>query len=257
MAKFRYIHSNIWDDSWFADLSRAGKLLFVYLISNDSTSLSGFYERSQRMMAMHTGLEVAHIPAALKELEPKIIFLDGWVCIKNYTRHQNVSNNPKVLAFIEKDLQRVPAHVVSEANHRFYATENIPTPIPTPNTKSMDRVSIPSKTAKNKGKKEKGEGVEKLGIASPYSDEFERAWAAYPRKVGKGAAWKAWAMLHPTKQLAELIIAKVALYKSTKQWQKDGGQFIPHFATFLNQRRFDDDPESGSSTPLSDKYAGL
>lgn len=256
MAKFRYIHSSIWDDGWFAELSRAGKLLFVYLISNDGTSLSGFYERSPRMMAMQTGLELAHIQAALKELEPKIVCIDGWVCIKNYTKHQNVSSNPKVLTFIEKDLQRVPAHVVSEANHRFYATKEIPTPIPTPNTKSMDRVSIPHKTAKNKDKKAKGQSVEKVGIASPYSDEFERAWAAYPRKVGKGAAWKAWVMLRPTAQLAELIIAKVALYKGTAQWKKDGGQFIPHMATFLNQRRFDDDPESGGSA-LSDKYAGL
>lgn len=31
-------------------------------------------------------------------------------------------------------------------------------------------------------------------------------------------------------------------WKGSRDWLKDGGQFIPHPATFLNQRRWEDNP---------------
>jgi len=89
----------------------------------------------------------------------------------------------------------------------------------------------------------------------PYSTEFEKVWAVYPKKVGKGASWRAWKLLKPDTSLLEIVLAKVELYKATDQWKKDRGQFIPHFATFLNQRRFDDDPTAAFTGDV--KYTGL
>ena len=68
---------------------------------------------------------------------------------------------------------------------------------------------------------------------------FEQFWAAYPRKIGKGAAWKAWqrAKRPETHVLIDAIVAQ----SGTEQWRKDGGQYIPHPATWLNQRRWEDE----------------
>lgn len=252
MANYRYIKAALWDDEWVAQLSDGAFRLFMYCITNESTRLSGFYQKPMRQIAAAIGKEEKQVAALFGNIAGKVEYIDGWVCIKNYPRHQNATNSPKAQALIEKDMAEVPERIFSEAQQRF---NNLTLTLTETLTSPIDRVSIPYETAKNKGKKGGDIAGDKVGIASPYSPEFERAWAVYPRKTAKGAAWKAWLLLNPNPSLAELIIAKVALYKGTEQWKKEKGQFIPHFSTFLNQRRFDDSPEG---TPSNDsKYADL
>lgn len=70
---------------------------------------------------------------------------------------------------------------------------------------------------------------------------FDQFWQAYPRKTAKKAAAKAWARLAPDPNTAEQIVADV-LQRAAKddQWTRDGGQFIPHPATYLNGERWTD-----------------
>lgn len=77
-----------------------------------------------------------------------------------------------------------------------------------------------------------------------YTDEYETFWKLYPRKIGKGAAWLRWKKLNLGGGLKEKIFSAVEKQKLTDQWQKDGGQFIPHPATWLNQRRWEDEVET-------------
>lgn len=70
---------------------------------------------------------------------------------------------------------------------------------------------------------------------------FDRFWSAYPRKVAKPAARKKFDSLNPDEQLLEKMILAVERQKQSDQWMKDGGQFIPHPATWLNQRRWEDE----------------
>jgi hypothetical protein len=75
---------------------------------------------------------------------------------------------------------------------------------------------------------------------SANGESFERFWQAYPRKVAKATARKAWGSINPTSDQAERIVASIKRHKLTDQWHHDNGKFIPHPATFLNQRRFED-----------------
>jgi uncharacterized protein YdaU (DUF1376 family) len=68
-------------------------------------------------------------------------------------------------------------------------------------------------------------------------DGFAEFWVAYPKKVGKGAAESAWRKLRPP---VGVCIAAVESAKRSSQWLKDGGQFVPNPATWLNQRRWED-----------------
>lgn len=76
-------------------------------------------------------------------------------------------------------------------------------------------------------------------------DGFARFWQAYPRKVGKAAAEKAWKRLKPPPELLETMLAALGVAKTTSGWTKDGGQFIPHPSTWLNGRRWEDEVRPG------------
>jgi hypothetical protein len=68
---------------------------------------------------------------------------------------------------------------------------------------------------------------------------FELFWKTYPRKVGKGAAERAWEKVSPNVYPA--ILKAIELQKRSEQWLRDGGQFIPHPSTWLNEKRWMDE----------------
>lgn len=87
----------------------------------------------------------------------------------------------------------------------------------------------------------------------PYVAGFDAFWCAYPRKVSKPQAQKAWSSIRPDDGLQATILRAVAASRDSPQWQRDGGQFIPHPATWLNQRRWEDEVPSGVVTPWSER----
>lgn len=70
---------------------------------------------------------------------------------------------------------------------------------------------------------------------------FDRFWAAYPRHENKQAAKKAFAKADPDEELLLTILTSIEKQKSSSQWQENGGQYIPHPATWLNGRRWEDE----------------
>lgn len=80
----------------------------------------------------------------------------------------------------------------------------------------------------------------------PKGELFEFFWKAYPKKVGKDAAYKAFAKRKPDEQLTQTMIAAVRKQTATEQWKKDNGQFIPHASTWLNEGRWQDSTEIGA-----------
>lgn len=79
------------------------------------------------------------------------------------------------------------------------------------------------------------------------SERFEKFWSAYPRKVGKGAAEKAFKKYKPDDTLLSVMLSALSAQKRSEQWIKENGKFIPYPATWLNQRRWEDAPEERES----------
>lgn len=71
---------------------------------------------------------------------------------------------------------------------------------------------------------------------------FESFWNTYPKKVGKGAAEKAWQKAKINGELKTVLDA-VDRQCHSDQWLRDGGQFIPNPATWINQKRWLDGEE--------------
>lgn len=88
---------------------------------------------------------------------------------------------------------------------------------------------------------------------------FDAWWDAYPRKTGKAAAVKTWARMTITdREAAASILPEHVAYWERERTPK---HFIPHPATWLNGRRWEDElPEqerNGKSAPGMDMVRRL
>ena len=69
------------------------------------------------------------------------------------------------------------------------------------------------------------------------SDLFNQFWTAYPKHIAKQSAVKAFEKLKPDEKLLEAMLKAIESQKESKQWEKDGGAFIPNKDTKLKQSR--------------------
>lgn len=72
-----------------------------------------------------------------------------------------------------------------------------------------------------------------------YSKAFIVFWELYPNRVNKGAAAKAFQKIRAAEYPA--IRAGLERKKQSQSWLKDNGKFIPHAATWLNARGWEDE----------------
>ena len=70
--------------------------------------------------------------------------------------------------------------------------------------------------------------------------EFLAFWKAYPRKLCKGDARKAWHQTAPIRPSLDILLAAIKAAANTEQWTRDRGQFVPYPATWLRAERWDD-----------------
>lgn len=73
---------------------------------------------------------------------------------------------------------------------------------------------------------------------------FDEFWDAYPRKVGKKDAYKAFCKAIKAIGVDAMIEA-IDRQKRSEQWTKEGGRYIPNPATWLNQGRWEDELPAG------------
>ena len=109
----------------------------------------------------------------------------------------------------------------------------------------QDKAIAFSESKKSQGKgKGKGEGKGKeedkdnVCYANNARGAFDVFWDAYPKKVGKAQAKKSFAKV---KVPLQTLLSAIEVQKQSTQWQKDGGQYIPNPATWLNQGRWEDE----------------
>lgn len=77
---------------------------------------------------------------------------------------------------------------------------------------------------------------------------FDQFWAAYPKKVGRDAAQKAFDKRKPDDGLLAAMLSTLAVQVNSPQWTKDKGQFVPNPATWLNQGRWQDEVSVGDDS---------
>lgn len=84
-----------------------------------------------------------------------------------------------------------------------------------------------------------------------YPKAFIAFWELYPIRVNKGAAFKAFQKI----RAAEYPVVRAGLErkKQSQAWLKDNGKFIPHAATWLNARGWEDE-DAPAAIPAKPTY---
>lgn len=110
----------------------------------------------------------------------------------------------------------------------------------TPSTPEADTKQTSSKPQADIGigNRDKGIGNRDITPKAPKGADFDVFWLNYPKKVGKDAARKAFSRV---KVPVETLLSAIEQQKCSRQWQEDGGQYIPNPATWLNQGRWQDE----------------
>lgn len=109
--KTRIVHTKIWKDSWFANLSKDAKLLWKYLLTNEKINISGIYELSDREICFDTSIDTSLLSSLKSELYPKAQFLDGWVKIANVDKYNKYRNSPMNEIAYQKEISYIPQGV--------------------------------------------------------------------------------------------------------------------------------------------------
>lgn len=91
--------------------------------------------------------------------------------------------------------------------------------------------------------------------AAQLDQGFSQFWAAYPKKVDKVAAKGQWEALGASPSLIKVILEAVHANCRTREWQLEGGRYVPNPARWLAGRRWEDErQERCTATALSETW---
>jgi hypothetical protein len=113
MAKQRFVNTRFWSDSFIVALAPLERYLFLYFLTNEHTSICGIYELPLRTISYETGIREKDLVKILDRLAGKIYFIDGWVFIRNFQRHQYARGNSNVKIGIEKEKREIPESILA------------------------------------------------------------------------------------------------------------------------------------------------
>lgn len=147
----------------------------------------------------------------------------------NTNVYERIPTNTDEYEGIRPDTKRYEAILKQEQELK----DNINTPLYPP----TGGVCVSSAEKPKSKRKPKGADL------PPYSPEFEELWKEYPRKDGKGNAWRAYLELSKAGVLPEHedFKKRIISRRYESDWEKDGGRFVPHMATWLHANGWDDE----------------
>lgn len=97
--------------------------------------------------------------------------------------------------------------------------------------------------------KDKRKTTPKDTLSRSLRERFDAFWTEYPKKKSKDAAEKAFAKRKPDEQLFADIMVGLGRAKTSVEWLKDDGQFVPHAASWLNAGGWQDEYREACYTP--------
>ena len=166
--KYRIVATRFWKDKTIRRLDPLEKELYLYLLTNDQTTMCGIYQTTLDEMAHDTGLDYRQIPLILEKFAGMGIagfYDDEWVVIPNYMKHQNMDNE-KVRAGVKADMESLPEAVreyTLSIGYR-YPMHTLSTTTTTTSTTKEDTPRYQNLVAKY-GKKAVDEYIERVKLA--------------------------------------------------------------------------------------------
>jgi hypothetical protein len=211
MSRIRTIKPDFFIDEDVAKLKPLTRILFtgLWCLADKAGRLE---DRPQRIKIQILPYDNIDIDAALDDLNNAAFII-------RYT-----ADDQKLIQIRSFQKHQRPHHTEKDSEFPPYNGE---VPVKYPLSDGEEKVG-----KERKGKERKGTYI--------CSTEFLKFYEAYPRKVGKEPAWKAWKKRNGDRPDIETLLKILEEQKRSDQWQKEGGQFVPLPATWINQGRWDD-----------------
>jgi hypothetical protein len=257
MARYRKVDPRIWNDAKFRSLSDDGKLIFLFLLTHPQMTSLGAMRGTINGLAAEIGWEQERFAKGFREAlakamakhDPEASFL--W--LPKFLKY-NGPESPNVLKAWVGAVDLLPECAL--LNELLYYVKDYAEGLTKGFREAFEDAwgkAMPNPEQEQEQKQEQNKNILSDGDASDhvkrpskrkiiqYTDAFLSFWAAYPKKVGKDAAWAAWRKRDGSRPDIAVILGAVQAQKLTEQWTRDGGQYIPNPATWLNQGRWQDE----------------
>lgn len=227
MARTRLLKPDFFADEDLAELPFEARLLFagLWTIADRAGRLE---DRPKRIKAQVFPYDAVNVDSLLTRLDAGQFVarytVDGVavIQIRTFCKHQN-PHHREPESVLPKNPNKIEKPGLGRGNAPTVqgSASTLPQPGPAVFDTVFDTVPDP---------------VPVPVVVPPTS--FDVFWTAYPRKVGKDAAKKAWTQKKPPLQT---VLDALAWQSVSDAWTKDGGSYIPHPATYLRQGRWQDE----------------
>lgn len=233
--KQRYVNTRFWNDTYVSVLDPIEKLLFIYLLTNEHTNISGVYELPFKIMAVETGIDSSIFKKILPRLKDRIRYIEGIVVVKNHIKHQE-TGSPNVMTGILNCLKDLDLNFLKNiVNKGYYILPKY----------YCDTLSIPYVEGRNYLDSNSNLDLHSNSITmSAKADAFNQFWEVYPKKELKKKSLEIWNKKKLDSSL-EVILEFISSAKNTDRWKKG---YIKQPTVFLNGECWNDDLSSYKDT---------
>lgn len=206
-----FTDADIYEDEWYQELSMEHKLFWDYICRRAEY---GIWKPNMRLAEFQLGVNISE-ETVLKAFnpdssKPRVVitkndrwFIPSWISFQFPTLSRDCPAHKPLFKFYERSYQ----YLLDTYLKGIYTLQ------------------------------EKEKEIEK---EKDFKD-FEHFWDLYPKKRSKNQALKAWKKLDPDERLQEEIMRSLEAAKTSEEWAKEGGQFIPYPATWLNAHGWKDE----------------
>ena len=232
---FITLHRQILEWEWYKDINT--KVLFLHILLNANFTDARFegkdVKRGQLVtslpsLAAETSLSVRQVRTALDHL-----ILTGELTSEACPKYRIIT----VVKY--NDYQDIDRQIDSQMTGNRQASDSQMT---------GNRQQYNNNNNNNKGTMKQGNTPTESPDTVP-AEMFDLFWKEYPNKVAKQDALKAWKKLKMNPEMLGAILNGLSRWKASDEWTRDGGRYIPHPATWLNGKRWEDEVKPKTDVP--------
>lgn len=269
------LYREVWNDERFWSRSEIGRLVYLYILSSPLGNGLGCYKAGIASMVEDSRIAEKRFregfAEGLRESFPGPLFkYDEHARVVLVTKYleRNAPNNPNGIKALGKAFITIPDCALKvecyQMVKRFVESKGesfresflesfteppgtiSPSYSPSGSLSGSPSGSVPSTPTPPASPR--GDG------RRPSTDpDFEAFWEAYPRKVAKRDAAKAWKATAAERSPIDDVLAAVKAARLSEQWRRDGGQFVPYPASWLRAGRWADSVEVEGALPPESK----
>lgn len=262
MAK-RFYDTGLPDQLWYLKLKPKCKALFLHLLCK--CDIAGTFEVNYPLFSAYVGEQITEedvfsfggrvVP--LMNHKDKGIIVDfiyfqcGGELNVNVKAHRAILKRLTELGLSIEDIKKMGTHelkvYIGEAKNKV--------------EKEIEPVEAvtPNETVKK-------ETVKRVKDKSSIQELFSQFYSAYPRHDSKQIAMLKFAKImsecktdEDQKSMLDKMLKSIETSKTSEQWNKENGKYIPMPSTWLNQRRWEDEgvvlPQPSANSELSKAFA--